>query len=184
MNVLLSGAKLAAKLGVSPPMVTKYKREGKIQEEPGGGYILKKVKSQLANTLGSKQGGVPRRGDREPNRSRTAPETKSPHPKRRSTSDANSVSKADLEKQALAERIRRERLRNDQLEGILVNRAEVEAATEARFRADAESLLDWPASIAPDLAAELGTDERQTHAALEKYVRQFMQERSMLPLPA
>jgi hypothetical protein len=80
-----------------------------------------------------------------------------------------------------AVKLKREQLRLKQLEGSLVDAAEVSSATEARFRADAEALLNWPARVAADLAAELGTDERLTHAALDKYVREFMRERSIVP---
>lgn len=65
-------------------------------------------------------------------------------------------------------------------EGKLVDAEQVKSATEARFRADAEALLNWPARVAADLAVELGSDERATHAALDKYVREFMRERSMV----
>jgi len=78
-----------------------------------------------------------------------------------------------------AVKLKREQLRLKQLEGSLVDANEVASATEERFRADAEALLNWPARVAAEMAAELGTDERLTHAALDKYVRQFMRERSM-----
>ncbi|MCC6860866.1 MAG: hypothetical protein IT158_20025 [Bryobacterales bacterium] len=38
----------------------------------------------------------------------------------------------------------------------LVNAEAVASATEARFRADAEALLNWPASISAEMAAEHG----------------------------
>jgi hypothetical protein len=90
----------------------------------------------------------------------------------------NPVAKIDLEKQVLVEKIERYRLENEVRSGKLVDRAEVESATEARFRADAEALLSWPARVAATMAAEFGTEERATHTILEKYVRQFMSERS------
>jgi hypothetical protein len=81
-----------------------------------------------------------------------------------------------------AVKLKREKLRLKQLEGSLVDADEISSATEARFRGDAEALLNWPARVSAEIAAELGTDERLTHAALDKYVRQFMRERSMVPV--
>lgn len=139
-------------------------------------------------------GGVPRRGDRakpkEPAPVAAAPVVemkprKAPAAKPKRVVAAKRVepsreqSKADLEREALMERIRRDRLRNDKEERRLVDRSEVEAATEARFRADAEALLNWPLIVHREVAAELGSDERTTRLVLEKYVRQFMTERSM-----
>lgn len=60
----------------------------------------------------------------------------------------------------------------------LVDADEVASATEARIRGDRDALLSWPARVAAEMAAELGTDERSTHAALDKHIRQFMRERS------
>ncbi len=79
-------------------------------------------------------------------------------------------------------KVNERKLRFEQLKKTLVDAEKVRAEVEARFRNDAEALLNWPARISADLAAELGTDERLTHAALEKYVRQFMRERSMVPV--
>lgn len=77
-------------------------------------------------------------------------------------------------------RLEKETLLLAKLKGSLVDAEQVAAETEARFRADAEALLNWPASIAPEFAAELGLDERQIHALLDKYVRAFMRARSMV----
>jgi hypothetical protein len=81
-----------------------------------------------------------------------------------------------------AVKLKREKLRLKREEQSLVDAEQVASATEARFRADAEALLNWPARVAADMAAEIGTDERITHAALDKYIREFMRERSMVPV--
>jgi len=79
-----------------------------------------------------------------------------------------------------AVKLQKEKLLYEKLNGTLVDAEQVAAETEARFRADAEALLNWPALIAPEFAAELGVDERQIHALLDKYVRAFMRDRSMV----
>lgn len=193
--MMLNGKQLAAELGVSPPMIVKYKAAGRIRPLPNGLFDLDECRASLSHTLGAKQGGVPRRGDRakpkEPAPVVAAPVVemkprKAPaaaKPKRvvaaKRVEPSREQSKADLEREALMERIRRDRLRNDKEERRLVDRSEVEAATESRFRADAEALLNWPLIVHREVAAELGSDERTTRLVLEKYVRQFMTERSM-----
>lgn len=64
--------------------------------------------------------------------------------------------------------------------GELVDAEQIAAETEARFRADAEALLNWPASIAPEFAAELGIDERRAYELLNRGIHKFMRERSMV----
>lgn len=176
-------------------MIVKYKAAGRIQPLPNGLFDLAACRESLSHTLGSKQGGVPRRGDRVEAKKAVAPVVvpiveKKPRklavvakPKPavivQKIEPSKEQSKADLEREALSERIRRDRLRNDKEERRLVDRAEVESATEARFRADAEALLNWPLLVHREVAAELGSEERTTRLVLEKYVRQFMTGRSM-----
>ena len=192
---MLNGKQLAAELGVSPPMIVKYKAAGRIQPLPNGLFDLEACRLMLGHTLGSKQGGVPRRGDRVKPKA-VAPVVVTPIVEKKprklaavakpkptvvgqKIEPSREQSKADLEREALSERIRRDRLRNDKEERRLVDRAEVESATEARFRADAEALLNWPLLVHREVAAELGSEERTTRLVLEKYVREFMTGRSM-----
>lgn len=193
---MLNGKQLAAELGVSPPMIVKYKAAGKIQPLPNGLFDLAACRASLGHTLGSKQGGVPRRGDRVEAKKAIAPVVVLPIVEKKprklaavakpkpavvvqKIEPSKEQSKADLEREALSERIRRDRLRNDKEERRLVDRAEVESATEARFRADAEALLNWPLLVHREVAAELGSEERTTRLVLEKHVREFMTGRSM-----
>ena len=55
-----------------------------------------------------------------------------------------------------ATKLKREQLKLKQLEGSLVDAEQIKSETESRFRADAEALLNWPARIAAEFAAELG----------------------------
>ncbi len=68
-------------------------------------------------------------------------------------------------------------------EGTLVDANEIASATEARFRADAEALMDWPGQVSADLAAEFDLDAHSLHLALDKAVRAFMRDRSMVSVP-
>src|SRR5690349_1249565 len=99
------------------------------------------------------------------------------------------LSKADAEAKVSANEANRRRLvalaglRELQLKekrGQLVYGEQVADEKEARFRADAEALLNWPARIAAEFAAELGADEHRAFAALDRAVRAFMRERSIV----
>lgn len=93
-------------------------------------------------------------------------------------------SKLDIEKLKVAEQWRRQKLDNDEREKKLVRAEEVESATEARFRAEAQALLNWPARTHAEMAAELGVDARLLLVTLERYVEKFMQERSSVDCAA
>lgn len=178
---LLSGAKLAAELGVSPAQVSHYKSACKITEEPGGGWDLEKVRTQLAANLSTKQGGVPRRGERaQMAQAANTPERVTPkQPRPIASAEAPPAgSIADLELQERAERVRDKRLRNDEREGKLVDRDEWESRTEARFSAEKEALLNWPAGVAIEIAADLGVEERAVHRILDLKIREYLQRRS------
>jgi hypothetical protein len=58
---MLSPSALAKALGISRQMVHRHERDGKIKRGDGG-FDLDQVRLQLAQNLGSKQGGSPRRG--------------------------------------------------------------------------------------------------------------------------
>jgi hypothetical protein len=183
--VTLNGKQLAAELGVSPPMIVKYLKAGKITRGDGGLFDLDVVRQQLAHNNGSWSRGSMSRGLRH---EKPAPAegsiTKHRPAATRATSpspvDGADYSKTEWEKFALAERVRQARLKNDQLEGSLVDKEEVAAATEARIRADAQALLGWPKQVAATLAAELGLTERQLFVVLDREVRKFMKQRSMV----
>lgn len=77
------------------------------------------------------------------------------------------VAEAGLKQLALQER-----------RGTLLDKSEVEAAAFNRAREERDALLNWPARVAPLVAAEFSIDPRQLFASLEKHVRQFLDERS------
>ena len=68
--------------------------------------------------------------------------------------------------------------------GRLIEATEVRAAETERATAEREALLNWPARIAPDLAAKFGVTERDMFMALDTAVREYLMERSQQPLAA
>lgn len=188
---IISGAALARALGVSKVMVTKYKQAGKISEEPTGGFVLEKARRQLAASLARKVGGSPRTSEAPP--VVAAPPIVEPDPDFDDDSDEiesvepkvgkykknlDGLSRSELECQALRERILRERRKREADEKKLVNGDEVRQAIETRAQAERDALLNWAPRVSPDIAAELGIEERVVASILDRYMRQFLAERS------
>ena len=81
-------------------------------------------------------------------------------------------------------RLEREALDLAKIRNRLVPIDQVETAAFDRARAEREALQNWPARIAPLLAAELGVDDRKLFNLLEREVRAFLENRSGGPLLA
>lgn len=62
--------------------------------------------------------------------------------------------------------------------GTLIDRESVERSAFDRARAERDAWLNWPARIAPMLAAELGINERTLYAALQRELRSELDSRS------
>jgi hypothetical protein len=108
-------------------MVYQYEREGKISRRDGG-FDLAEVREQLARNLGTKKGGVPRKGDRQPvEQPERKPAAVREIPTPRAPGRFDAVSKADLEKASLAEQIRKKKRENDVGEGKLADVGKVNA---------------------------------------------------------
>ena len=75
-------------------------------------------------------------------------------------------------------RVKRAKLQVDQVEGRLIDANEVRQANLERAIAEREALLNWPAHLAPNLAAAFGIDERLLQLALDREVRKFLAHRS------
>jgi len=147
-----------------------------------------RITPQAANKR-IREHGIPRRkGKIDPDEaSRIFEATKDARQQERSTNQGDGSrrpGRPEIQTALDAVKLKREQIRLRQLEGSLVDAEKIASEIEARFRSDAEALLNWPARVAAEMAAELGVDERLTHAALDKHVRQFMSERSMVSLPA
>lgn len=155
-------------------MVYKYEKAGKLPARVNGGWDLDEAKRHLANTLGAKKSGEPRR--HAPAQKPEQPVARPAPAKHANPEDEDS--RAELEKAVLRERAEKMRLENEKSRGVLVNASEVESATEARFRADSEALLSWPTAVSAEMAAELSIQERLLFPVLDRYVRAFMRERS------
>jgi hypothetical protein len=180
-------------------MVYEYERAGKLPARKNGGWDVAEARKALAKNVGAKQGGVPRKGDRKGRKAAAKAKPIATRPRKKKaalevvgvgqeelelTDDPNEKSKAELEKEVLIQRAEKMRLENEEQRRVLVNRADVESSVESRFRQDAEALLTWPSSVSAELASELGVQERILFPVLDRYVRQFMRDRSNVGVAA
>jgi hypothetical protein len=67
--------------------------------------------------------------------------------------------------------------------GELVEKAKVQRAVFELARSYRDALQNWPARVAPTLAARLGADPHVMQVALAEEVRQHLEELSRSPLP-
>ena len=90
-----------------------------------------------------------------------------------------------LTEQLLRARILRERetgriaeIQRRKLEKKLVEASAVETATTKRAANEREALLNWPSRVAPLMASALGVKAEVLRKALDKSIREFLDERS------
>lgn len=69
-----------------------------------------------------------------------------------------------------------------QRSGVLIDRKAVEVALFDRARAERDAHTAWVSRVAPVIAAELGVDLSNLFAALDREMRQHLQELSETPL--
>lgn len=62
--------------------------------------------------------------------------------------------------------------------GVLIDADAARSAVFALARGDRDSLMNWPARVAPLIAAELGCDQVALAVVLEKHVRNHLSERA------
>lgn len=97
--------------------------------------------------------------------------------------------RSTLPDQLLRARIKKERedglireMERKKRQGELVDAEEVRSASQARAVAEREALLAWPRRVSADMAVELGVEERLLLQVQQKYIREFLAERSKQPL--
>lgn len=86
------------------------------------------------------------------------------------------IGKAKALKETYLARLRK--LEFEEKSGRLVDRDAVEKALFSLAREDRDALVNWPARIAPLIAAELGIDQVKLAVILEKYIREHLAERA------
>lgn len=89
-----------------------------------------------------------------------------------------------IQRQREGIKLEREQISFAAYKGTLVDAEKVKTAVTARASEEREALLNWPARVSGEMAAELNVDERTLYAALEKQIRVFLRERSRVLVPS
>lgn len=168
----ISARALAEKLDVSHTAVNKAAARGRITRGPDGTFDADRAIEQWNRNVDVRQ---QQRG------AKPKPEPV-PVPVKVAEED-NKPTLLNLQIELDQIKVRRERLKQEEYENTLVKAEDVRHAQESRAQAEREALLNWPARVSPNLAAELNVDERILHTALDKSIRAFLRDRSRLPVP-
>jgi hypothetical protein len=172
-----SNRELARQLGVSETAVRRAEKAGRIKREPDGAWDLARVKALCArNTDRAQQrrqhgamkpvpeaalGAV-----RETLREHGEPVSAGPA--------AMTFMQARTANEVLKAQERRVRLQR--MKGELVDRAKAVAQVFRLARDERDAWVNWPARVAAMMAAELEVDQHRLHTALERQVRQHLNE--------
>jgi hypothetical protein len=79
---------------------------------------------------------------------------------------------------------RERKVRLDKLNGSLVDFDKVKALVFRIGRQERDAWLNWPARVAAIIAAEVGVDGMLMRVALDKHVREHLNELSEIELPS
>lgn len=170
---------LARLLGVAHGTVQKAEQRGRIEREPDGTWDVARVRrAWVANAtthppkvapaiLAEAEAGVRRvlveAGESVRDGAITGTQAKRAH----------EILKA-----------RRAELEVGRLRGLFVERVKARDTLARFFHEVRDGFLNWPARVAPLLAAELQVDATALHLALEKLLRTELDELASRPLPA
>jgi hypothetical protein len=183
----VSAYELSALLGVSPAAVARAIREGRIEALPSGRFDPALARQQWASRT-------------EPSRSRVRPQNadlrSAPQPVCNETDAKAAVALVQrilieeggnpngpltFESCRAAESILKSRereLRLEQARGKLICAGTAKNTAFKFARELRDSWMNWPARVAPLIAAEIGVDQIRMIVVLEKHVRQFLSERA------
>ena len=157
METGISKREFARREGCSPPLVRRAIKQGKLAELPDG-------------TMDPALVGTPwRAGNRDGNREKRGS---------RADPDEGQVSFFDAQRRKEVALARLRELELAQKDGQLLNADDVRAEVGRIARQERDALSNWPARVAPLIAAELGVEQVRLTVILEKHVRDFLAERS------
>jgi hypothetical protein len=170
-----SNRELARQIGVSETAVRRAEKAGRIRREPDGAWDLARVKALWArNTDRSQQ-------RRQHGTMKPVPEaalgavreTLREHGEP-VAAGAMTFMQARTANEVLKAQERRVRLQR--LKSELVDRAKAVAQVFKLARDERDAWVNWPARVAAMMAAELEVDQHRLHTALERQVREHLNE--------
>ncbi len=145
-----SAREVARRLGVSHTAIQKAERVGRILREPDGGWDVDRVRRDMAETA-------------RPGRSPLAPPM-----------EATALGRLTIARLAL--RVEAQRLALDRSKGRLVDVAAANARIDDIAGAMRDTLLNWPARVAGQIAAEISSDPHLVQTVLQEQISALLSE--------
>jgi hypothetical protein len=145
-----SAREVARRLGVSHTAIQKAERAGRILREPDGRWDIDRVRRDMMETAA-------------PGRSPLAPPM-----------EATALGRLTMARLAL--RVEAQRLALDRSKGRLVDVAAANARIDGIAGAMRDALLNWPARVAGQIAAEIGTEPHLVQTVLQEQVCALLAE--------
>jgi hypothetical protein len=147
---ITSAREVARRLGVSHTAVQKAERVGRIAREPDGTWDVDRVRHDMAESA-------------RPGRSPLSPPM-----------EATALGRLTLARLAL--RVEADRLAIDTRKGRLTNVAAANAHIDEIAGAMRDALLNWPARIAGQVAADTGADPHLVQTLLQEHIAALLND--------
>ena len=170
-----SNRALARHIGVSETAVRRAEKAGRIRREPDGAWDLARVQAAWSSNTDRAQ------QRREHGAMKPVPEAAVGAVRETLREHGEPVSaggmtfmQARTANEVLKAQERRVRLQR--LKGELVDRAKAVAQVFKLARDERDAWVNWPARVAAMMAAELEVDQHRLHTALERQVREHLNE--------
>jgi hypothetical protein len=145
-----SAREVARRLGVSHTAIQKAERVGRILREPDGSWDVDRVRRDMAETA-------------RPGRSPLAPPM-----------EATALGRLTIARLAL--RVEAQRLALDRSKGRLVDVAAANARIDDIAGSMRDAVLNWPARVAGQIAAEIGSDPHLVQTVLQERISALLLE--------
>jgi hypothetical protein len=147
---IASAREVARRLGLSHTAIQKAEQVGRITREQDGAWDLERVRRELAATA-------------DPNRSRLAQQ-----------SETSPLARLTIARLALG--VEAQRLALDQAKGKLINMPSADARIDEVAGAMRDALLNWPARVSGQIAAEIGRDPHLVQTLLQEQITALLAE--------
>jgi hypothetical protein len=147
---IVSAREVARRLGLSHTAIQKAEQVGRITRERDGAWDLERVRRDLTATA-------------DPSRSRLVQQ-----------SDTSPLARLTIARLALG--VEAQRLALDQAKGKLIDMASADARIDEVAGAMRDALLNWPARVSGQIAADIGRDPHLVQTLLQEQITALLAE--------
>jgi hypothetical protein len=178
-DALLVGSQreAARRLGLSHTALQKAAHAGRIAPEPGGGWDIDKLRTQLAETADPARWASPTPAPAPAGKDEPAtPDPLSAQSLAGARQGGATFHDARTANEVLKAQERR--LQLDERRGRVVDKARALLLVHRLAREERDAILAWPARVAAELAVELAVDAHRLQTLLDQRLRTHLMERN------